>query len=385
MPNMFSTLGSREHSARKRMISNVYSKSYIQSSEPAIAQARVILFERLLPLLKESANGIDVHSLFQATTMDFISAYAFGIRNSTNFIQDKGYRGHWQKLYLARTRHHFWPQEMPGLTAFMKKLGIYLCPAWVYDANREIMEWNKQLCDRTGQVVFAEKLTIFEPIDEPVVFKALHAGIDREQSISGVESPLYPTSILHRDLSIASEILDHILAGQETAGITLTYAAWHLSQSLDLQHELRAELMSLEPKLAFRDGTPGTLPDPKQLDALPLLHAILMETLRLHAAIPGPQPRQTPYPSCQLGDYTVSGGVRVASLAYTLHLNEQAFPNPRAWDHRRWLPSETTQEERKERHRRFWAFGSGGRMCIGSNFAMHGEFLHLMAAKIWVE
>lgn len=30
-----------------------------------------------------------------------------------------------------------------------------------------------------------------------------------------------------------------------------------------------------------------------------------------------------------------------------------------------------TEEQRRERDRWFWAFSSGGRMCIGSNFAMH--------------
>jgi cytochrome P450 len=120
------------------------------------------------------------------------------------------------------------------------------------------------------------------------------------------------------------------------------------------------------------DGTAST-PDPKQLDGLPILHAVVMETLRLHAPIPGPQPRQSPFPSSQIGAYQVPGGVRVAALAYTLHRDEHAFPEPEKWDHTRWLATEASDEERRERNRQFWAFGSGGRMCIGSNFAVHGK------------
>lgn len=38
------------------------------------------------------------------------------------------------------------------------------------------------------------------------------------------------------------------------------------------------------------------------------------------------------------------------------------------WRPERWL--EVTQDERDEMMRWFWAFGSGGRMCIGNNLAV---------------
>jgi hypothetical protein len=33
-----------------------------------------------------------------------------------------------------------------------------------------------------------------------------------------------------------------------------------------------------------------------------------------------------------------------------------------------------SEEQRRERDRHFWAFSSGGRMCVGSNFAVFGLF-----------
>jgi cytochrome P450 len=40
----------------------------------------------------------------------------------------------------------------------------------------------------------------------------------------------------------------------------------------------------------------------------------------------------------------------------------------------RWMDAENgySEEQRRERDRHFWAFSSGGRMCVGSNFAMFG-------------
>ncbi|OAQ80494.1 cytochrome P450 3A12 [Purpureocillium lilacinum] len=372
VPCMFSTLGSKEHSRRKRMISNVYSKSYIQASQPAKAQSRVILLGRLLPLLRrEAANatsrGTEVQSIFMATTMDLISAYIFGIQNSTNFLEDKAYRDHWLRLYLSRHHHHFWPQEMPTLTSLCAKFGIRLYPSFVDSANAELRDWNKELCDKTREFISATPAATL-PEDEPVVFKAIHAGIDKEERTEGDASLLFDTTICQRDSSVACEILDQVLAGHETAGIVLTCLAWRMSQNQDLQGQLREEILALEPSLAAGTGA-ACLPDARALDNLPILHAVIMETLRLHAPIPGPQPRETPYPSCTIGGYELPGGVRIAALAHTLHLDERVYPDPKRWDHTRWLTDSSTAEHHRAMNRQFWAFGSGGRMCIGSNFA----------------
>ncbi|TDZ51685.1 Cytochrome P450 monooxygenase aflV [Colletotrichum trifolii] len=385
VPCMFSTLDSKAHSLRKRMISNVYSKSFMQASPAAKAQCKAILFERLLPLLCESAaalepHGIDVFSTFLASAMDFITAYVFGLSNSTDFLRQKAYQDHWLQLYLVRSSYGFWPQEMPRFTKFCGRLGSWAkpYPAWVDDANGELGDWNKRLCDKARNAIHGKKPMEEEwTANEPVVFRALEAGIEKERRVNGHGSLLYSTIILQRDLSMASEVMDQVLAGQETAGIALTYMAWHLSKSPELQAELRRELLILDPPLTISavPSSPNGFPEAKQVDGLPVLHAIIMETLRLHAPIPGPEPRRTPHPSCQLGPYQVPGGARVSAVGWALHRNEKVFPKSDVWDYTRWLESETSEEQRKEMKRYFWAFGSGGRMCVGSNFAMNGKLI----------
>jgi cytochrome P450 len=376
---MFSARPAAEHSARKRLISHVYSKSYIQSSPVASAQARAIIYDRLLPILDESASGmaaphgIDIYSTFMAATMDFIAAYIFGLGNGTDFLGAKAYREHFLELYKARNDYGYYDQELPRLTRFCRRLGIPLCPKWADQANRELGQWCRRLCDRMEQRLDAGFQPRNRSADQPVVWDALVTGLRNEEAKHGPQSILYPTALTNFKLSVASELFDHVLAGQETAGLTLTYLSWQLSQSLELQELLRAELLTLFPDMRLtQDGT-SAIPDPRQLDALPLLHAVLMETLRLHAPIPGAQPRQTPDSGCRIGPYQLPGGVRIAALAYTLHRDETVFPEPEKWDYTRWLPSCADEEDRKRRSRQFWAFSSGGRMCIGSNFAMHGK------------
>ncbi|KAF4340868.1 benzoate 4-monooxygenase cytochrome P450 [Fusarium beomiforme] len=380
------------------MISNVYSKSYIQSSPASKSQMAEILFNRLLPALYWSPestnktkardhNDVEVFSLFLATAMDLITAYLFGLSNATNFITEEPYRRDWLDMYLARANYPFWTQEVPGLTKFCKRwipwLNLY--PEWVDQSNKELSNWNWGLCEKVKKITEKNILNDNQRAkesDEPVVYNSLLTGIDRESKTNGDKSTLYSTSILQRDRAIASELMDHSLAGQETAGIALTYATWHISKSPSLQKQLRAEIKSLGPFLKFvshaASGAKRTpaLPDPKDIDSLPLLHAVVMETLRLHAPIPGPQPRQTPKDGCSIGGHYIPGDVRIASMAYTLHRDKKAFPEPEKWEPERWLQLKTEKSRGDEvRHRKmlrlFWAFGSGGRMCIGSNFAMN--------------
>jgi len=413
---MFSELASKPHSLRKKMISHIYSKSYLQSSIPLRHQTASILHNRLLPLLASStftstssspslpdgrSGSINVQSVFLAASMDFISAYIHGLARSTDFLRDEGYRSHWLRLYNARNEHHFWPQELPGLTKTLDWIGIKLVDGFVDQANAELAAWNWGLCEKSKAFVFADNsaglrasradekkagLQVMkmrdadDPADEPVVFKAVHAGIDKEGATQGTHSVLYPTAVLERDKTVASELFDHVLAGQETSGITLTYLAHHLSRNPALQSRLRDELLTLDPPLVHHyngaahgssgDKVQEEIPSPRSLDALPLLHACLLETLRLNAPIPGPQPRRTPHPSCLLSGYEVPGGVRVAALAHSLHRAEDVFAEADKWRPERWL--ECSDEKKREMMRWFWAFGSGGRMCIGSNFAVQG-------------
>jgi cytochrome P450 len=362
------------------MISNVYSKSMLHTSPSLERQAQVILYDRLLPILSSPSalqdTGIDVHDIWNATAMDFITAYQFGLKNSSNFLQDEDYRRHWLSLYHSRKTYPYFTQELPRLTRFFKFFHVNLVPVWVDDANRELEAWTKERCDDTVAYLKDSAADDKDIGNEPVVLRALLTGMDRESKTKGDESVLTHTLLKYPELSIASEMIDQLAAGHETSGITLTYLCWELSRNLPLQDALRAELLTLSPNILLSSSNHDRhLPKSKDMDSLPILHAVVMEVLRLYAAIPGGQPRMTPYPTCSLGSYNIPGGVRVGAQAHSVHRNADIYPDPEKWDYERWMDDRNgyTDEQKKERDRWFWAFSSGGRMCIGSNFAMHGK------------
>jgi Cytochrome P450 len=376
---------SKPHSTQKRMLSNVYSKSYIMKSPQMERITKVLLLERFLPILHsyaKTSTAFDVFALLSAVTMDFVTSYQFGLSSNADLLRDRKRWKGFLSLYHSRRSYDFWPQELPFLTTCLKKIGVRLVPKWVDEANHKIEEWTLSMCDGAEDYISHNKINNEDATEDlgdcPVVYSQFQSAFYTHQTkLSPDSSHSASTSEAYR-LTIASEMLDHLAAGFDTSGVTLCYFIHEISQHPDLQRSLRSELLTLESPLTFPPTSPGvSIPTSKALETLPLLHAILLETLRLRSPIPGPQPRITPSSGCTLGpnnEYIIPGGVRVSAQAHSLHRNTEVFEDPEEWRPQRWL-RDAEDERLKEMNRWFWAFGSGGRMCVGSNLAMYREFV----------
>ena len=363
-PNMFSTTDRRLHKERRRMLVGLYKKTIIQSSPEIHKMAQTILIDRFLPILEAAAkdqNPFDALELSLAISMDFITAFLFGITNSSNFIQDVTTRQRWLAVHRSSKEHAFWPLEFPGLTLFLSKFGIDLVPPRVISASKEV----KNLC-----LQILNKVELSSP-DSAEEHSKHTMGTSYDQLVRQLTPSLGNGP--HLRLVIASEHMDNIFAGTETTGWSLTYVLHEVSRQQDLQTSLRTELLSLSPPFVYDPSLSASpdLPSPRALESLPLLDAIVLESLRLHPAVPGPQPRVTPNSPVSIDSYNnIPSGIRVSAQAYTLHRNSKVFPEPEVWKPERWL--EVSPEGKTEMMRWFWAFGSGSRMCIGSSFALLG-------------
>jgi cytochrome P450 len=353
---MFSTGDNKAHAARKRMISNIYSKSVVTASPALRAQMATILYERVLPYLELACHNEDgvlnIYALLSATTMDVVNGYIFGLGAGSNLIDNADELTWFLDLYDSRRSYNFWPQEFPVFSSFVEKwLGYRFAPKWVDEANQEIEKWTRNMCENAGLVLAKGEA---DPVDTPVVYQQLSMALAREAKRAVVEESDFAPLL-------ASEVLDHLAAGFDTSGITLNYIVHELSQHQDIQVRLQSELQTLSPNLV--PSSAPILPDPKAVDALPFLHAVIWETLRLHSAIPGPQPRFVPPQGCRLGPeehpYFVPGGVRVSASAGLLHANEDVYERAGEWMPERWLDMQRLDvEKRKDMESRwFWAFG----------------------------
>ncbi|KAK5330843.1 hypothetical protein LTR70_000165 [Exophiala xenobiotica] len=413
--NMFSTVGHHPHAQKKRIMANIYSKSYIQSSTQVQANSQELLAKRFLPLMESlalSQQAFDIHEINNAFTMDFMTAYQFGMSQATNFTQNVEVRKKYLHLYHSRRDWQFISSEIPPMVRkLLQCLGISLYPAFIHKANEWLEDWSRSMCDAADQYLRSVQGSSSNVGNEPLVFRQFKMGltsIREKDPVAGLEvhphldegmnftRGLKSSNEIVPDehttlLEVYSDMVDQLAAGHETSGIALTYLYYELSKQPHLQDRLSEELLTLQPQLNWPpsdSSSPLELPSTKDVDLLPFLHALIMETLRLHAPIPGMQPRITPSvpggvslgPPGTKHDYAgLPGNIRVSAMAYTLHKIPEVFPNPDSFNPDRWLTS--SEEELTEMNRHFWAFGSGGRMCIGRHLAMQ-EIKLIVAAVV---
>jgi len=225
-----------------------------------------------------------------------------------------------------------------------------LVPKWCDNLTIELENWSLNICDKAEQLL--SKDVPPPAVDLPVVFAQERTAM-RKQDLdpNSRNNPNLPSirQAYPRRLEIASDMHCHSAAALETSGDTLTYLYYELSRRPALQAQLRKELLALSPPLIHPPPEEEmaklpNLPDPKVMDSLSLLDAVLQENLRLWVAVPGGQPRVTPHPSCTLAGYSnIPSGVRVQAAAYVLHRNPEVFPDPEEWKPERWLDADPKQ------------------------------------------
>jgi len=129
------------------------------------------------------------------------------------------------------------------------------------------------------------------------------------------ESEKDGTALSHQDVNL--EAGNFIVAGSDTTAVTLTYLIWAVLKQPKLQRDLENEVQSLSPDFTDAD-----------LETLPLLNAVIEETLRLYGAAPASLPRTTPAGGATLNGYLIPAGTIVSTQAYTIHRDSTLFPNP---------------------------------------------------------
>ncbi|VUC34757.1 unnamed protein product [Clonostachys rosea] len=363
--NMF-TMAPAQHGSRKKLFSNTMSKSAILASQSAREISKVLLFERLLPMLHESSKRdepLEIPGLTYSYSMDSFANWQFGLSNGCNLLQNVNERNSFLNGFFGSEAYTVVSTKFPWAVYWLAKIGIRVIPKAIEDGVKDIEDWNMKQCDRAAQSIQQDPHP--KTVDQPTVFaQALKTmGAAKAGSPAGPRSGNdYPNR-----LDIASEMSDFNFAAHETSGNTLIYVLYELSRRPLLQKDLYDSLHGVSSSLKFPESLDDPLPLYRDVDTIPLLDAIILETLRLYPSVQGAQPRVTPKDTT-MGPFQVPQGVLVQSYAYHAHRNQDAFPDPEKWDPERWLRA--SPEQLVNMRKWFWAFGSGASMCIGSNFAL---------------
>ena len=157
------------------------------------------------------------------------------------------------------------------------------------------------------------------------------------------------------DLSMAAvedNLTALLLAGHDSAAVTLTYAWYELSRHPDVRSRLADEV----------EAVVGTgLPESEEYEALERTRNVLRETLRLYP--PAWAVNREAARRVTLGGYELPAGAQLMIPLWALHRDERFWDDPETFDPARW----TRDVDRPEYA--YAPFSGGPRHCIGMRFA----------------
>lgn len=154
---------------------------------------------------------------------------------------------------------------------------------------------------------------------------------------------------------LRDETMTLFVAGHETTALTLTWT-WHL-----LGENPAAEARLHEELGRVLGGRPAELGD---LEKLPYLHAVVLESLRLYP--PAYMLARMNVEPMRFGEYEIPPGTTLLSSQWILHRDARFFEEPERFLPERWRDG----LEQRLPPGVYFPFGDGPRRCIGQGFAM---------------
>jgi cytochrome P450 len=155
--------------------------------------------------------------------------------------------------------------------------------------------------------------------------------------------------------NLRDELTTFLLAGHETTASALTWTLVSLAGSPDVRRDVQDELDSV---------LGGRMAEYDDLDRLPLLSAVVSESLRLNP--PAWMLERRASADDVVGGYDLPAGSAVILGTYWTHRHPAFWNEPDRFDPGRWLGAPAVARHRAA----YLPFGAGPRQCIGGAFAL---------------
>ncbi|KAJ5950556.1 Cytochrome P450 E-class group I [Penicillium vulpinum] len=322
------------HRKHRSYLSSLFSTQTTMDLKPRLLET---LNKAASHLQKAAAKDkpVDIQKIYSELIGDVVCELMFA--DTYNFI-DSGDEGHPLLNEVDNLGSITWlMMEFPGLKTVMKALpssiGNRLSP--------EIIKF-RQFC--TDHLAEAQHRKLSGNVPARKSYFDLYLEIDsRKDSLPNVAE-------------VFDGAFNFMTAGIHTTAYTLSWATFNIINSPSVLAKVQSELD--EAKEAIRDDF-----DPKLIQNLPYLGAVIRETMRVADPVPGYLPRVVPKEGVQVGSFFLPGGTSVSTSHPVVHMDPTIFPEPDKFDPDRWIRGG------EELERYSVPFGKGSRRCIGMSVA----------------
>ncbi|KAF2221632.1 cytochrome P450 monooxygenase-like protein [Elsinoe ampelina] len=324
--SVFSMRDIKEHGARRRLFARGFSKSYLREMwEPAVRGRIELAVSRIREDALSSRADLMKWWTFMAT--DIIGVIGYG---ESFGLLELGRKTEYIRVLEAALKGNGIGAEMPWIRSIGSRLPIR--------ALREAFNSSEYILGYATRAV--------ENARKGGSDANLMATIMAEAEKEGGRVD---------DMDVHTESTSLIFAGSGTTANTLTFLSYAVLSRPLLQVALEDEVASLPDN--FNDA---------ELERLPLLNAVINETLRLYCAVPGTLPRVVPAGGATIAGHFVPGHTTIGTQAYTLHRDKAIWKDADTFDPSRWYPSHDIDPRARST---FCAFGAGATSCLGINLA----------------
>ena len=332
----FGTVDHDLHRLRRGAIDRFFSKQKVAVLQPVIQRLADKLCMKL-EKMRGTDEFVPIECAFDAFTMDVITEYS--LDKSFGYLDTPGWSSDFRELERAFGELGYRQKFFPPLLDIMNSLPDRLT-LWVNPRAKLLQDFFGD-CHAIAKKMLAETDgKKYEEKEHPTIFYEI------------IHSDLPPAEKEPERLKWeAAAILG---AGAVTTAWTLTVAMYHLTVEPQKLKRLREEIKPIMPD----PDNPAKL---QQLEKLPYLTAVIMESLRLSNGISTRLARVAPDRSLHFRDWEIPKGTPVGMTSTLIHQNPEIFEQPLEFVPERWLNSQ--DRERLERY--LVPFSKGTRQCAG--------------------
>lgn len=336
-----SILGTADHDMHRRrraVLNPFFSQGNVRRLEPIINDTLFNLFRRMDGWAREG-RPVGFNDPLRAATKDIIEAYAFGDGGPKYLDMEDCNKAFFDVVgpqpisHLAT--HAVWitklMQSLPPAVMMRLIPRITTFAEFVQGLHSHINSLREIKDLPEGRTIFHEILRSNIPDSEKSTFR------------------------------LGDEAMIMVIAGSDTTASTLACISYHLLSDPDLLKRLKAELGTV---MSGADEPPVAA----KLEGLPLLNAIIQETIRLYPGATHRQDRMAPdedlvYTNPETGQsYTIPRRYGIGMTAPLINRHPSLYDRPDDF-----IPERYIENPKLDKY--LFSFSKGTRQCIGINLA----------------